>query len=336
MNSRADKTVDFASLLQGFFADYLRQQRDVSPHTVAAYRDTFRLVLRYARDNLCCPPSRLTFDVLSAENILSFLNYLEKDRNNCRRTRNVRLAALRSFSRYALDRVGPEFLPEAQRILAIPFKRYRHRLLGFLSSEEIDTILKVTPQTWSGRRDRLLFTMLYNTGARVSEITSIRVIDVAGSNLNHVELHGKGRKHRTVPLWPKTRRLIRQWIKENRLSNQSPLLPNRFGRALTSSGVQHRLRQLVNKAVLTCPSLKNRTISPHTFRHSTAMHMLQSGVLPEVISLWLGHESPNTTHLYIEADIVMKEKALQKLNPPKTPHRRFRANDKLLRFLDNL
>ncbi len=268
--------------------------------------------------------------------MLAFLAHLEKDRRNSRPTRNARLAALRSFIRYALDLVGPELLPEAQRILAIPFKRHRQRLLGFLTTDEIDAILSVTAATWSGRRDRLLFTLLYNTGARVSEVTAIRVIDVSNRDFKHVDLRGKGRKYRTVPLWLKTRRMIRQWVNENRLPDEASLLPNRFGQALSRSGVQDRLRQLVIKATRICPSIRNHAVSPHTFRHSTAMHMLQSGVLPEVISLWLGHESLNSTHLYIEADIAMKEKALQRINPPKTPHRRFKADDKLLRFLDSL
>jgi site-specific recombinase XerD len=261
---------------------------------------------------------------------------LEAQRHNHIRTRNARLAALRSWVHYLADILGPDLPASTRLILAIPSKRYTQRMLGFLHRDPIQALLAVTDQSWTGQRDHLLFLLLYNTGARVSEITGLRVRDGSLLGGAHVELQGKGRKHRTVPLWAVTRRRVRRGIRTNRWSPEGPLLPNRLGEPLTRWGVAGQLRRLIRRAQLQCPSLKNQAVSPHTLRHSTARHLLQSGVAPEVIALWLGHESPNTTHLYVEADLEMKPRALDKMKPPNQRSQRFKPTDKLIRFLESL
>jgi len=323
-------------LFQQFFVAYLADQRGLSPRTLSAYRDTFRLFLQFLQRTARrrSPPGAL--DLLQAEQVLRFLKYLERERHNTVRTRNARLAAIHALARYALTLWAGPAAVQTRRVLAVPFKRYTRPLVGFLSRREMTALLQVPAANWSGRRDRLLFTLLYNTGARVSEIIGLRVRDGLASQFRHLELHGKGRKQRAVPLWKNTRRLLRQWIKENRLAPDAPLFTNRRGQPLTRFGVYVRLQQRVQIAHHRCPTLRQRRISPHTLRHTTAMHLLQAGVMPEVISLWLGHESPNTTHLYVEADLAMKEKALRRLRSPNVHPVRFQAKGSLLRFLERL
>ena len=325
----------FPSLLQRFFAEHLLTHRHVSPQTIAAYRDTFRLLLHFLCDHLRCPVDQLPLTAISAENVLAFLAHLESARGNTVRTRNARLAAVRSFTRFALAHVGPEFLPTGQRVLAVPMKRFNRPLLGCLSREEVSAILdSLDGASWNRRRDRLFFTLMYNTGARVSELTSLRLADLTG---DAVHLHGKGRKERAVPLWPQTRRLLLQWSRTNRLQPDHYLFTNRHGSPLTRAGASSRLRVAVRSASAVCPSLAQRRISPHTLRHTTAFHLLQSGVALEVIALWLGHESPVTTHHYIEADLKMKDDVLRKLEAPAPPKRIRRTQyPRLLAFLEAL
>jgi integrase len=261
---------------------------------------------------------------------------LEKERGSTIRTRNARLAALRSFIHYLVDWLGPELPACTRRILAIPFKRQVKRLVGFLTRPEIEALLAATNDTWTGRRDHLLILLLYNTGARISELLALKVQDVLGTRAKQVELQGKGRKHRTLPLWNQTQRQIRLWIRENRLTPDMPLLPNRYGEPLSRFCAFQQIRKLVVKAAVKEPSLKRRPISPHLFRHSTAMRMLEAGVVPEVIALWLGHEHLNTSHQYVEADLTMKQRALEVVTPPKTRIHKFCPDDKLLRFLESL
>jgi site-specific recombinase XerD len=220
--------------------------------------------------------------------------------------------------------------------MAIPLKRFARPLLGLLSESEMQALLQAMDNSWSGRRDHLLFLFLYNTGARVSEALSVRVQDVQRDDYRAVQLLGKGRKQRTVPLWKETARHIRAWLKLADLKPDQPLLPNRFGKPMTRTAVQQRLQLHVQTAQANCPSLRRRRISPHTIRHATAMILLQSGIAPPVIALWLGHEDPATTHQYIEADLLMKEKALRRLQPPKERHARFKPRADLLNFLDSL
>lgn len=329
-------SLDFPALLQEFFCQRLIGQRNVTARTVAAYRDSFRLLLRYAESRLRRSPVAITLDDLDAPLILGFLDHLEQERGNCVRSRNLRLVAIRSFLRYAAHR-DPTALPTIQRVLAIPMKRFDRPLLGFLSREEMEAILKAPDRTtWSGQRDHVMLTMFYNTGARVSEVITLRVGDLDLDHGASVRIHGKGRKQRSTPLWPSTAKLLREWLRRVGPDPEAPLFPNRHGRPLSRSGVEQRLKVAVTIAEESCPSLRNRRISPHSVRHTTAMHLLQSGVDLTVIALWLGHESPATTHQYIEADLAMKERALQSLQQPPDKGQRFRPSDRLLAFLDGL
>jgi integrase/recombinase XerD len=330
------KALLLQALLIRFFDEHLRQQRQVSRHTVLAYRDTFRLLLRFLKSTYHIRPATLELSGLTPERVLAFLAHLEQNRANSVRSRNARLAAIRSFAHYAEDTLGPD-LPEAiRRLLAIPVKRHTRPILGFLTREEIQAVLAATGESWTGRRDYLLLLLLYNTGARISEILALRVQDVLKTDAQHLELRGKGRKQRPVPLWRHTQTRLRRWIKEIQGQPESPLLPNRFGQPLTRSGAAWQLRQVLRRAAATMPSLAQRRISPHTFRHTTAMHLLQGGVAPEIIALWLGHESPNTTHLYVEADLEMKRQALEVVVPPRSKRAAKRDDDPLIRILEHM
>lgn len=336
MNPLLADPTEFAALLQRFFVERLLQQQAVSPRTVPAYRDAFRLLLDYAEHSLGKPPAKLTLEDFDAELILGFLAHLENERHNAVRSRNARLAAIKAFARYVAVQCPPALLL-IQQILAIPMKRFDKPLLGFLSREEVRAILAAPDgSTWCGRRDRVLLKLLYNTGARVSELIRISVDDLELKVTPSVRLHGKGRKQRTIPLWKETVMEIRHWVDFAGLQNNQPLLPNRWGKTMTRSNVAERLARAVDTTMPHCPSLEGRNISPHTLRHTTAMHLLQSGVDITVIALWLGHESPVTTHGYVEADLAMKERALAAIAPPGTLRTRYRPTDALLKFLNSL
>jgi site-specific recombinase XerD len=323
-------------LLQDFFQRRLITQRAVSANTIASYRDTFALLLAYLEQSTGRSPSELTLEELDAPTVLAFLDHLEAERGNSPRTRNLRLTAIRAFLRYASIR-EPTSLPVAQRVLAIPTKRFDRPALDYLSREEVQALLKAPDRsTWSGERDAVLLAVMYNTGARVSEITGLCVDHVLLERSFAVHLHGKGRKQRVVPLWKSTAALLRRWLLRVERSAGAPVFPNRSGQRLSRSGVEYRLRDALAKASKEFPSLQARRISPHTLRHTTAMHLLQSGVDITVIALWLGHEDIATTHLYVEADLEMKDAALKKLGDPETKSVRFRAPDRLLAFLQGL
>ena len=329
------KSPDLSEWIQRYFQEYLQRQRNVSPATVAAYRDTFRLLLQYWAKRCRREPANLPLDILDPDTVLGFLDHLEK-RGNCISTRNARLAALRSFVHYLTDWLGLELPPATRRILTLPFKRRVKPMIGFLTRVEIEALLAATEDTWTGRRDHLLILLLYNTGARISELLALRVQDVLAPQAKQVVLHGKGRKLRTLPLWRQTQRLLRQWIRDNHLVPGMPLLANRYGEPLTRFGAFRQIKKLVQRASAKQPTLGSRPISPHLFRHATAMRMLEAGITPEVIALWRGHESFNTTHQYVEANLAMKKAALEKVAPPKTKAQRSRPDNKLLRFLDSL
>jgi integrase/recombinase XerD len=336
MNPLLADPAEFARLLQGFFADRLIQQKNASPKTVTAYRDTFRLLFKYAERNRGKPPVALTLSDFDATLVLDFLTHLETERHNTVRSRNARLAAVRAFTHYVALQCPPA-LALAQQILAIPMKRFERALLGFLSRDEVQAVLAAPDtQTWFGRRDRIMFQLLYNSGARVSEMIGICVADVTLGAASSVRLHGKGRKQRTVPLWKETAADIRQWLSYSELRAEQPLVPNRNGLPMTRTNVADRLTLAVTTATTQCPQLAGRRISPHTWRHSTAMHLLQSGVDLTVIALWLGHESPVTTHGYVEADMAMKERALATIAPAATKRKRYRPSDPILKFLESL
>lgn len=333
MNS---SSIGFPALLQTFFQQRLITERGASAQTIASYRDTFELLLRYAERSTGRSPSALTLNDLDAPLILAFLDHLETHRGNCPRTRNLRLTAVRSFMQYVSVR-DPTALPIAQRVLAIPGKRFDRPALEFLSREEVKALLDAPDRsTWSGRRDAVLLATLYNTGARVSEITGLCVTDVLTNRASALHLRGKGRKERVIPLWKTTADQLRTWLSHMDSSPGAPVFPNRAGVRLSRSGVQYRLSVALATATNNCPSLAGRRVSPHTLRHTTAMHLLQSGVDLTVIALWLGHEDPATTHLYVEADLEMKEAALRHLEDPSTAPVRFHARDRLLSFLETL
>ncbi len=334
--SVCDRVTDLARLLQLFFCQRLIQQRRVSHQTVSSYRDTFRLLLRFAEEQLGKPANALSLADLDVKLVLGFLDYLESQRHNCIRSRNIRLAAIRSFLQYAALQ-EPAALPQIQRVLAIPMKRFDRPLVGFLSLEEMEAILNAPDtSTWSGKRDQALLTTLYNTGARVSEVIAIKRQDIESERCTAVYLHGKGRKERVVPLWKRTSAMLRSWIAHIPPDAEQTLFPNRFGQPMSRSGVEKRLQVVVKLACPTCPSLREKKISPHVVRHSTAMRLLQSGVDLAVIALWLGHESVVTTHQYLQADLTMKEQALAALQPPEMASMRFKPPAKVLAFLDTL
>lgn len=332
-----DASPSFPTLLQRFFVDYLRQQRAVSPSTVAAYRDTFRLLLAFAQKTIGKTPTDLALADLDASLILAFLDDLERSRGNSVRSRNARLSAIRSFLKYAAHQ-DLTALAIIERNLAIPQKRHDKAVLGFLTRPEMEAIIAAPDvRTWAGQRDRALFTVLYNTGARVSEAIGLRVGDVILDVSPVAHLHGKGRKRRSVPLWKATAAVLRPWVRRLARSSEADFLfPNSTGGKLSRSSVTQRLGSAVDAAARQHPQLAGRPISPHTIRHTTAMHLLQAGVDITVIALWLGHESPTTTHIYLEADLAMKEEALSRLQPLATTLGRYRPPDQLMAFLQGL
>jgi site-specific recombinase XerD len=335
-NAAAPKSPSFAALVQTFFTEYLVAQRAVSPRTVACYRDALMLFLDFASRKLGKAPTTLRLTDIQPEIILAFLDHLEHERHNAIRSRNLRLTALRAFLRFAARR-DIASLHVVERALAVPMKRFERPMLQFLTREEMVAVLRPTGATWTSQRDHLLLALLYNTGARVSEIIGVRVSDVVLDSAACVHLRGKGRKQRSVPLWKTTGQEIRAWLRLNPgLRDGAALLPNRDGQAMSRSNVAQRLALAVTRASAQEPSLLKKHVSPHTVRHTVAMHLLQSGVPFNVIALWLGHESATTTHRYVEADLAMKEKALARLEPPETTMRRFRAPDSLMRFLSTL
>jgi site-specific recombinase XerD len=326
----------FPALVQQFFTEYLVTQRAVSPRTVACYRDAMTLFLGYASRQLGKPPIAMRLTDLTPELILKFLAHLERERHNSVRSRNLRLTALRAFLKFA-SRRDVTAMHAIERAMAVPMKCFERPMLGHLTRPEMIAVLGKPCTEWTSQRDHLLLTLIYNTGARVSEIVGVRVVDVVLDGAACVHLHGKGRKERSVPLWKSTAKAIRTWLHANpQLRGPAALLPNRSGHPMTRCNVSQRLALAVGRAAEQHPSLKAKRVSPHTLRHTTAMHLLQSGVPFNVIALWLGHESMNTTHRYVEANLEMKEKALARLDAPDTKLKRFRASDALLKFLQSL
>ena len=336
MSSVLEDPAEFAALIQRFFVERLMQQKNASPRTIKAYRDTFRLLLSYAEQHLHKPPARLSLKDFDTNLVLGFLDHLESVRHNCVRSRNARLAAVHSFCRYTALKCPPA-LYLAQQVLAIPMKRYEKPMLGFMSSDEVRGLLAAPDShTWFGQRDRILLQMLYNTGARVSEIVGVRIADLNIDGAPCVRLHGKGRKQRTVPLWTETAAMIRQWLQQRCSPADAPLIPNRHGQPMTRANVVERIALAVASATKQFPQLCDRRITPHSLRHTVALHLLQAGVDITVIALWLGHANTATTHGYIELNLEMKERALAALAPPTAKKIRYQPSDKLLKFLEDL
>jgi site-specific recombinase XerD len=329
-------TANFPGLLEAFFIDRLMQQRQASPHTIASYRDTFRLLLAFAQKRLNKPPSKLTFDELDAPFIGAFLNHIEKERGNKARSRNVRLAAIRSFFRYvALHE--PSRGASAQRVLAMPSKRFKRKDIHFLTRLETDALVAAPNRgTWGGRRDRALLLLMVQTGLRVSEVTALRCQDIVLGTGAYVRCTGKGRKERNTPLRKETAAVLHTWIKERNGMPAQALFPNARGGRLSTDGVEHLLKKHLATAKRQCPSLGKKHVTPHVLRHTTAMELLQCGVDRAVIALWLGHESVETTQMYLHADLKIKEKALAQTAPLDVPPGRYRPDDELLAFLQGL
>jgi len=326
-----------SALLQSFFTDHLLGQRNASPHTMASYRDTFRLLFEFAHRLLRKLPTRLALEDLEAPFIGRFLDHLEKDRGNTPRSRNVRLAAIHSFFKYvAFQEPGRGAL--AQRVLAIPSKRHKTKPIDFLTRPEIDALLSVPDQrTWMGRRDRTLLLVAVQTGLRASELLGLACQDVSllGGGA-HVRCTGKGRKQRSTPLRKDAVAALRTWMRERNGQPTEALFPNAQGQPLSPDGLGYLLAKHVATARIACPSLAKKRVTPHVLRHSLAMELLQHGVDRSVIALWLGHESVETTQIYLHANLEIKEQALAKTHPFKGSNGRYRPPDKLLAFLQNL
>lgn len=337
MSKRPKLPPSFPALVQAYFGEYLTQQRALSPQTIAAYRDGFVLFLGFAEERLGMAPAAITLADVTPDLIMAFLDHLERQRHNSVRSRNARLAALRSFLKFAGHR-DVASLHVIERALGVPVKRFERPMFGYLTRDEVLAIIGEPGDSWLNQRDHALFLLMYNTGARVSEIIGITVADaVLDPSAACVHLHGKGRKQRSVPLWRSTVKALRAWLHVNpQFEVTSPLLPNRDGKGMTRSNVAKRLSLAVSAAAVQYPHLMQQRVSPHTIRHTTAMHLLQAGVDISIIALWLGHESSVTTHQYVEADLAMKERALARLHEPDAKIQRYRAPDSLLNFLKTL
>ncbi len=326
-----------APLLEAFFLQRLGKQRQASPNTIAAYRDTFRLLLRFAEKKLGKKPSDLLLADLQAPMVSAFLDSLETQRNNSPRSRNARLSAIRAFFHYAASE-APEHSALIQRALAIPQKRFDRKTVEFLTQQETDALL-AAPDTssWIGRRDHALLLLAEQTGLRVSEITRLRRDDIETEGAGaHVRCIGKGRKERATPLRKETVTVLRAWLREQPGQPTDPLFPSQRGGFMSRDAVEKRVHQHTSKAAGCCPSLAKKRVSPHVLRHTRAVRMLEAGNDSAVIALWLGHESVETTHVYLAADLAAKERALAKTAPSLAAARRYRPPDRLLAFLNAL
>jgi site-specific recombinase XerD len=323
-------------LVQAYFMDRLMRQRQASPHTIASYRDTFRLLLQYAQQRLGKAPSNLTVPELDTPLMGAFLDHLERDRKNSARSRNVRLAAIHSFFRYVALH-APEHSAVAQRVLAMPSKRYSRCPIAFLTSVEVDALLGAPDlSTWSGRRDRALVMLAVQTGLRAAELSGLRCEDIVFGTGAHVRCEGKGRKCRSTPLRKDTVRVLRAWLRERRGQPSEPLFPTTRGTALSHDALQYMLDKHFAAARRQCQSLARKRVTPHVLRHTLAMDLLHHGAGQTLIALWLGHESPETTSIYLHADMQLKERALAHTTPKKVPTPRYRPSDRLMDFLKGL
>jgi site-specific recombinase XerD len=326
----------FSGLVQGFFTDRLLRQRRASPHTVAGYRDTFRLLLRFAKQRLGKAPSKLSLKDLDAPVVGDFLDHLEKERGNGARSRNTRLAAIHSFFHY-LSFQEPAYADQCRRILAIPSKRYERRLIEYLTAEEIDALLAAPDRTtWIGRRDRALLLVGIQAGLRVSELIGLRREDIILGAGAHVSCEGKGRKQRYTPLRQEAVEVMAQWLRECPAEPATPAFPSSRGGPLSRDAVEQLVARHQRSAEGHCPSLQRQRVTPHVLRHTAAMQLLRHGIDRSVIALWLGHESVETTQIYLHADLRLKEEALSKVTPLDVPPGRFRPDDELLAFLEGL
>jgi len=325
-----------APLLQAFFTERMQKERQASTHTVAAYKDAFSLLLRFVQSTHGKAPSTLVLDDLDAPVIGAFLDHLEKVRKNSPRTRNARLAAIRSFFRY-ISVLVPERAELIRRVLAIPQKRFDRNLIDFLTRTEIEALLEAPDRaTRIGRRDHALMLLAVQTGLRVSEIVGLRIEQITWGRDAHLRCYGKGRKERCTPLTRPTVQVLRAWLAERNGELSDVVFPSIRGGMLSRDAVERLVTKHAAKAGESRRSLTEKRVTPHVLRHTTAVQLLQAGVDTSVIALWLGHESVETTQIYLDADLEIKERALARLTPPRTPKRRFKADDQLLAFLKGL
>lgn len=330
------KSPNLPKLLEAFFVQRLISQRQASPNTVKGYRDTFRLLLRFARSRLRREPTALKIADLNAPFIVAFLDHLESKRGNGARTRNARLAAIHSFFKFvAIEE--PSLALISQRVLAIPTKRTKKRLINFLDDQEIDALISAPDlKTSAGRRDRALLLVMIQSGLRVSELTGLKVENVILGRTAYVHCRGKGRKDRGTPLRREVVRVLRDWLRERRGESSAPLFPNARGLRMTRDGVAYVLAKHLGTAAKSCPSLRRKHVTPHVLRHTSAMSLLHAGIDRSVIALWLGHESAESTEVYLHADLKLKERALSRTAPRHVRKGRYRPSDSLLSFLEGL
>jgi len=323
-------------LIQQFFTERLCAQMEASPNTIAGYRDTFRLLLRFASDRTGRPPTKLNVDDMDCDLVADFLAHVETARRNSARSRNTRLAAIRSFFRYVAMN-EPAYMLHAQKILAMPSKRHVRRTVDFLNRAEMNALLASPDRsTWVGRRDYAILTVALQTGLRASEIINLRRCDIAHGTGAHVQCEGKGRKQRCTPLRQETLKLLKVWLQERGGDDNDPLFPTTRGTRLSRDALEQIVRRHTLAASKSCPSLRGKRVSPHVLRHSTAMELLHHGVDQTVIALWLGHENVETTQVYIHADIRLKEAALARISATASNPGRYRPDDELLAFLESL
>jgi integrase/recombinase XerD len=325
-----------APTLQAFFTDRLLAQRQASPATITAYRDTFRLLLGFVCDRKHTNPVVLDFADLDAPTVGAFLTHLETGPGNSARTRNARLAAIHSLFRYAAFR-HPEHAAEIARVLAIPQKRFDRGIVEFLTKTEVEAILAVPDRdTWIGRRDHALLTLAVQTGLRVAELTGLHRQDLVLTTGAHVRCHGKGRKQRSTPLTTNTIATLREWLRTYDAEPNAPLFPTRTGGPLSTDSVEWLLHKYTTAAAARCPPLAGRTVTPHVLRHTAAMLLREAGVDISTIALWMGHESIASTQIYLHADLALKQRALDRTTPPGTTPARYKPPDPLLAFLQSL
>ena len=329
-------SLSLAVLLERFFTQRLMQQRQASPHTISSYRDTFRQFLKFTEQRLHKAPSQLNFQEIDAPLIMVFLDHLEKHQGVSIRSRNLRLTALHSFFRFAAFE-APAHSAQIQRVLAIPSKRFTRTIVQFLTRAEVDGMLAAPDQgTWSGRRDHAFILLAVQTGLRLSEMTGLQRQDIILGTGAHVRVIGKGRKERCTPIARSTLLVLKAWLREPQRGDGNVLFPNARGQRLSVHGVQYLLNKHRLAASRACPSLRDKQVTVHRLRHTMAMDLLQGGVDRSVIALWLGHERVETTQIYLEATLAMKEKALAKTCPPQGRPGHYKPDDRLLAFLSSL
>ena len=325
-----------APLLQAFFTERLAKEREASLHTICAYKTTFSLLLRFVRDRLGKAPSDLLLVELNAPLIASFLHHLEVERKNSVRTRNARLAAIHSFFRYIAVLV-PDHADQVKRVLDIPHKRFDRRLVDFLSRPEFEALLAAPDRsTWIGRRDHALLLVALQPGLRASELTNLRIDQIVRGKHAHIRCTGKGRKERCTPLTRQTMDVLRTWLKERGGTPHDPVFPSTRRGVLSLDALAKIVKKHAATAAKTCLSLHHTRVTPHVLRHTSAMQLREAGVDLSVIALWLGHQSIETTQIYLDADLASREAAVSRLTPVKNGYRRFRATDNLLAFLNGL